>query len=297
LSLRYLTIYKLKHLILFSSFYYLNIYKTYIKRKYKKKNTLTHYFLLCPLVHLFTCSCQIIHLFTWSKITKFKINKIQFKNYKNKPQNSGDCWECLLGSAGIMAARRLHARPLLVARGLAMPRNGQTWDVFFSSPFSTGDLQKKTPNHNSQLILVVLSLFADLLFSLLCFQACRIWSSVWLHVPPTDQACGWLDRQPSSSHFISIPAASSTAAMVGRSAHLSSLGLRLFIYCPLLPFGLPSHFLIVSVMSCWRKDDAAAGLFEREPAEGRNGRERGEDDGSEMAGWSMEKNRGRWLCQ
>jgi hypothetical protein len=24
-----------------------------------------------------------------------------------------------------------------------MPRNGQTWDVFFSSPFSTGDLQKK----------------------------------------------------------------------------------------------------------------------------------------------------------
>jgi len=42
---------------------------------------------------------------------------------------------------------------------------------------------------------------------------------------------------------------------------------------------------------------SAAGLFEREPAEGRNGRERGEDDGSEMAGWSMEKNRGRWLCQ
>jgi hypothetical protein len=27
----------------------------------------------------------------------------------------------------------------------------------------------------------------------------------------------------------------------------------------LLSFGLPSHFLIVSVMSCWRRDDAAAG--------------------------------------
>jgi len=141
--------------------------------------------------------------------------------------------------AAVTGCAWVHAPPL------AMPRNGQTWDVFFSSPFSTSDLQKKTPNHNSQLILVVLSLFANLLFSLLCFQACRIWSSVWLHVPPTDQACGWLDRQPSSSHFISISAASSTAAMVGRSAHLSSLGLLLFLYCP------SASLLISSLSLSW----------------------------------------------
>lgn len=61
--------------------------------------------------------------------------------------------------------------------------------------------------------------------------------------------------------------------------------------------GLPSIFLDGGGRLSLGGEGAAAGLFEREPAEGRNGRERGEDDGSEMAGWSMEKNRGRWLCQ
>jgi len=121
-----------------------------------------------------------------------------------------------------MVVRRLHVRQC--------PETGRPG--MFSSPLPFPPVTcKKTPNHNSQLILV-LSLFADLFFSLLFFQACRIWSSVWLHAPPTDQVCGWLDRQPSSSHFISIPVVLSTAAMVGRSAHLSSLGLLLFLYCP-----------------------------------------------------------------
>jgi len=61
--------------------------------------------------------------------------------------------------------------------------------------------------------------------------------------------------------------------------------------------GSPFNFLDGDGRLSLGGERAAAGLFEREPAEGRNGRERGEDDGSEMAGWSMKKNRGRWLCQ
>ncbi|KAJ6857035.1 hypothetical protein NC651_038664 [Populus alba x Populus x berolinensis] len=43
----------------------------------------------------------------------------------------------------------------------------------------------------------------------------------------TGQACGWQDRQLPSSSFISTPAVSPTAATVGRSARLSSLGFLL----------------------------------------------------------------------
>jgi hypothetical protein len=38
--------------------------------------------------------------------------------------------------------------------------------------------------------------------------------------------------------------------------------LEVFVFCPLLlPFGLPSHFFIVSVMSCWRRDAAVGRLM------------------------------------
>ncbi|KAJ7001363.1 hypothetical protein NC653_011708 [Populus alba x Populus x berolinensis] len=56
----------------------------------------------------------------------------------------------------------------------------------------------------------------------------------------TVQACGCQDRQLSSSSFISTPAVSSTAATVGRSAHLSSLD-----------FLLPSTVLRLVLLLSW----------------------------------------------
>jgi hypothetical protein len=56
----------------------------------------------------------------------------------------------------------------------------------------------------SKSVVAFLSLFS---VRLLFLQICQIWSQA-LHAPPTDQAptdqaYGWLDRQLSSSHFIS----------------------------------------------------------------------------------------------
>ena len=111
---------------------------------------------------------------------------------------------------------------------------------FLLLPFPPVVTCKEISNHKSQLILVVFLCF-QICFSPLFFQICRIWS--WaLHAPPTGQVCGWQDRQLPSSSFISTPAVSSTAAMVGRSAHLSSLAL--------LPFGLPPYFFVFSAMRC-----------------------------------------------
>jgi hypothetical protein len=94
--------------------------------------------------------------------------------------------------------------------------------------------------------------FSDLL-RFLSLQICQIWSLA-LHAPPTGQACGWLDRQLPSSSFISTPAVSSTAAMVGRSAPLKSRFSAPF-YCP------SASLLIIPVMSCWRRDAAVGRLM------------------------------------
>ncbi|KAJ6869454.1 hypothetical protein NC651_034253 [Populus alba x Populus x berolinensis] len=56
----------------------------------------------------------------------------------------------------------------------------------------------------------------------------------------TGQECGRQDRQLPSSSFISTPAVLSTAAIVGRSAHLSSLG-----------FLLPSTVLRLVLLLRW----------------------------------------------
>jgi hypothetical protein len=63
-----------------------------------------------------------------------------------------------------------------------------------------------------------------------------------LHAPPTDQACGWPDRELPSSHFISTTAVSSITAMVVRSASI-----QVSVFCPfftiLRPPFLFLHFL------------------------------------------------------
>jgi hypothetical protein len=67
-----------------------------------------------------------------------------------------------------------------------------------------------------------------------------------LHAPLTDHMCGWLDQQLFSSYFISTPAVSSTATMVGRPVPLKSQ----FSPTSLLSFDLYSYFFIFFTMSC-----------------------------------------------
>jgi len=67
---------------------------------------------------------------------------------------------------------------------------------------------------------------------------CWIWSMALLHAPPTDHTCGWLDQRLLSSSFISTPAGSFIAAMVGRLAPLK------FFFCPFfIVFQPPFLFL------------------------------------------------------
>jgi len=138
----------------------------------------------------------------------------------------------------------------------AMPRNGQTWDVFFSSPFSTGDLQKNTkpqqPIDFSSFFVCRFVFLPSLFLSLsnleLSLVACAAnRPGVWM---------------AGSATFL-FPLHFYTGGVVHRchgweiGAPFKSRSSAL----PLLPFGLPSHFLIVSVMRRWRRDVVAGRLM------------------------------------
>ena len=101
----------------------------------------------------------------------------------------------------------------------------------------------------SKSVVAFLSLFS---VRLLFLQICQFWSRA-LHAPPADQACGWLDRQLPSSHFISATAVLSTAAMVVRSAPI-----QVSVLCPFFTALRPSFSIPHRL---WRRDAAAGRLM------------------------------------
>jgi len=139
------------------------------------------------------------------------------------------------------------------------PATGEIRNSFLpsspSSPAATTPLPAKTTkNAASKSVAAFLSLFS---VRLLFLQICQFWSRA-LHAPPTDQACGWLDRQLSSSHFISATAVLSTAAMVVRSAPIQTS-----VFCPFFTILWPSfsfpHCLCNELLEkgrccCWPVD-------------------------------------------
>jgi len=137
-----------------------------------------------------------------------------------------------------------------------------------SSPAATTPLpEKTTKNTASKSVAAFLSLFS---VRLLFLQICQIWSRA-LHAPPTDQACGWLDRQLSSSHFISATAVLSTAVMVVRSAPIQTSVFSPFFTILWPSFSFP-HYLCNELLEkgrccCWPVDGGPL-LREEEEAKG-----------------------------